>query len=143
MADKTFSVQVDAIIAATEKRLAAVCRMTVQDVIIDAQTSVGKGGRMRVDTGFLRASGRISFTGMPSGPQRGDKNAKPGAYPDNTDATILQIGEFKPGGPALFFGWTANYAKYREAYDGFLSAAIQNFQTYFAKNVERVKRQIK
>lgn len=135
MSNSTFVTQVDDFIRKSQLLLTAVCRQSVQDVIEQAQLPTAKGGRMRVDTGFLRASGRISFSGMPSGPTRGDGTP----VPDTTQSTILQIGQWKVDQVPLFFGWTANYAKYREAYDGFLSAAAQNWQQIVAANVQKLK----
>ena len=40
--------------------------------------AAGEGGRMRVDTGFLRASGQLSFNGMPTGPSIKPADAAPG-----------------------------------------------------------------
>ena len=38
----------------SKKRVLAVSRAAIQDVINEAQTPVAKGGKMPVDTGFLR-----------------------------------------------------------------------------------------
>lgn len=132
----TIKLQLDDIILNTQDRLEAVARASILDVINDAQTPTGKGGNMRVDTGFLRASGRISFNGFPSGPVRGDPKQK---YATDTSLYALEVAKMKIDGPTLFFGWTANYAKYREAYDGFLSAAIQKWPQIVAKNVSALK----
>jgi hypothetical protein len=130
------------IISVCEKRTTAVVRMSVQDVINDAQTPTGKGGRMRVDTGFLRASGQASLTGMPTGPSRGELKEKH-AYDDGNrppDPSVeLSVNTMQPG-DKLYFGWTANYAKYRELYDGFLEGAVMNWPDYVAKNTREMVR---
>lgn len=142
---KTFTAQVDEIVTKTNKRMEALIRMSVQDVIDEAQTPVGKGGKMRVDTGFLRASGQLSFDGMPTGPVRGDKTA-PNSYPSpdkySSTATVLQLANFKVG-MSVYFGWTANYAKYREAYDGFLVSAVAKWQEIVSKNAAAIMARIK
>lgn len=139
------SAQLEDIIAATEKRMIAVVRLSLQDVINEAQQSVYKGGRMRVDTGFLRASGQASLTGMPSGPTRGEKK-EPGAYDKGDDAisatvqTSLQNLEI---GNTFYFGWTAEYARYREVFDGFLEGALRHWGRIVAFNTDIVKSRIK
>lgn len=136
---KSFSASVDDFIKLSKERTEAVIRQSVQEVVDQAQLPVAKGGKMRVDTGFLRASGQMSLNGMPSGPTRPDKDAKPGEYsPDNT-SIVLSLGKFQLG-QTIYFGWTANYAKYREAYDGFLGSAAQNWQSIVAKNIKLVSK---
>lgn len=113
-------------------------RLQVQGPVT-AAASGGKGGKMRVDTGFLRASGQLSLTGMPSGPVRGDKN---GSYTfDRTIAETTLNGV--TAGDTVFWGWTANYAKYREAYDGFLISAVQQWQAIVNKNAADIISRIK
>lgn len=136
-----FSAQIDAIILKTEKRMTALVRTATQEVIDQAQTPVSKGGRMRVDTGFLRASGQMSLTGMPSGPVRPDTSAA-SSY-DYSDATVItQLGNVRLG-DTIHFGWTAEYAQYRETYDGFLGAAVQNWQQIVNDAAEKIKRRIR
>lgn len=38
-------------------------------------------------------------------------------------------------GDTFYFGWTAKYARYREAFDGFLESAIMNWQAIVDKEV--------
>lgn len=135
-----FTADVEAIVLASEKRMLALIRQSVQDVVEDAQTPVAKGGRMRVDTGFLRASGRMSLTGLPQGPVRGD-NTDPGSYTYDENNVIATLGQTQIGS-TIYFGWTANYAKYREAYDGFLDAALQNWQKIVDRNTEEIRKRI-
>jgi hypothetical protein len=118
-----FSAEVSEFVAATQKRITALGRQSIIELINEAQTPVAKGGRMRVDTGFLRASGALSLSGMPSGPERGDPDKKYSTAP----VAQVELAGWQPG-QTIWFGWTANYAKYREAYDGFLFAAVQNWQ---------------
>jgi hypothetical protein len=129
-----FSATVEGFVTETEKRMRALAMQSTQDLIEEVQTPVGKGGKMRVDTGFLRASGQMSLTGIPSGPVRGDPDKK---YAWNNATAIADFAGFTLG-QTIYFGWTANYAKYREAYDGFLISGIQNWQTI----VNRVAAQI-
>ena len=52
--NKDFGVKLDKIIANTEKKMFAVFKDSFQDLIEEASTPVSAGGKMRVDTGFLR-----------------------------------------------------------------------------------------
>lgn len=137
MADGSFTAQVDAIVRKTDKRMNALVRESTQRVIDFAQTPVAKGGRMRVDTGFLRASGRLSTNGMPSGPSR-----NPGMGPFKPEVITLKIATLKIG-DTIFFGWTAAYAKYREAKDGFLITAVQRWPEIVRDVTAEIKRRIK
>lgn len=133
---------IEDIVAATDKRMLALMRQSLQDVINEAQLPVAKGGRMRVDTGFLRASGQASLSGMPTGPVRGDPNALPGSYDFNAENVTVALGKLKMGS-IFYFGWTANYAKYREVYDGFLEGALQHWARVVAFNTETIRERIK
>lgn len=110
-----------------------------RDIIQGPITAPGKGGKMRVDTGFLRASGRLSYDGMPTGPLRPTKGESY-TWSQSEQVTVklqsLQIGQ------TVYFGWTANYAKYREAYDGFLISAIQDWQRIVDSWAEKIKARV-
>ena len=121
----SFEAQVKELVDNTDDKLLAVFRESIQRVVDVAQTPVAKGGRMRVDTGFLRASGMASTNGMPSGPTRNEAGAQ-FAYSDAD--VIVTLARMKPG-DTFFFGWTAVYAKYREYEDGFLRLAAQQWPT--------------
>lgn len=138
----TLVADLEDIVTVSEKRMIALMRQSLQDVIDNAQQAAGKGGRMRVDTGFLRASGQASLTGMPTGPARGDKDAKPGQYKYDGENVIAVLGKLKLGS-VFYFGWTANYAQYREVYDGFLEGALQHWQRIVAFNTDTIRNRIK
>lgn len=121
----------------------AVVKQSVQDLINDVQTPTAKGGRMRVDTGFLRASGQASLNGMPTGPSQ--KPSGEAKYDDGSDvptSVVLTIAKMKLG-ESIWFGWTANYAKYREAHDAFLRLGVQRWQQIVDKNVIELRKRIK
>ena len=122
----------------SEARLDGVHKEATKRTIDIAQTPVAKGGRMRVDTGFLRASGQASLTGMPSGPSRGEKTGK---YDFNPNAATATIAGAKLGGK-IWFGWTANYARPREAKDAFLRMALQQWPATVNAVVAELKRRI-
>lgn len=167
-----FTVQIDEIIETNVERLNALMRESIQEVIDIAQTpgpskksiaasiekglgakgrgknrkqmqgpitAPGKGGRMRVDTGFLRASGRLSLNGMPGGPVRGDDGK---TYDYDESLTVLQLGKAQLG-DVIYFGWSASYAQYREAFDGFLATAVQQWPQIVARVTAQIRAQIK
>lgn len=130
MAIRDLKTQMDKIVVRTEKRMLLVVQGACQELIMDAQTPVGKGGKMRSpvpgSTGFLRSSGVASVNVAPRGPSRGDRK---GRYTWDGDAVFGVVARLKMG-DVLYFGWTARYAKYREAYDGFLELALQKWQSF-------------
>jgi len=136
-----FQAQVDEMVITTEKRLIALARESIQRTINDAQLATAKGGRMRVDTGFLRASGQPSYNGMPTGPVRGEKK-EPGSYPDDGASVTLALAKLTLGA-TFYFGWTANYARIREAYDGFLEAAAQKWPDTVKQVTNEIRERVK
>lgn len=127
---KTFSAQVDAWIAKSERLSMAVLQQATQAVINDANTPVAKGGRMRVDTGFLRNSLKAKIGSMPSG------TATAGSWSDTE--VVLTLTRLQPG-QVFYVGWLANYARPREHYDGFLRMAVQKWQ----ERVDAAARQLR
>lgn len=122
--------------------LDVIVKESARDLIEEAQLSDDKGGKMKVDTGFLRASGQVSFTGMPSGPIR-DPKATKNQYDDGNKpiATLTLLNNYKSG-QTIYFGWSASYAIYREAYDGFLISAVQNWQTIVNRNTANLRKRL-
>lgn len=129
-----FEASVTDFVRDTTKRMSALAKQSIMDVINEAQTPVAKGGKMRVDTGFLRASGKLSLTGIPTG-----ESVKPTGDKKFTwkQVGIAQLKDFILG-MTIHFGWTANYAEYREAYDGFLISALQNWQSIVTRNCNEI-----
>lgn len=123
-----FKAQVDEIVRQNKTKIDALIRQSVNDLVEDAQVSTAKGGRMRVDTGFLRNSGQMSLTGMPSGPTRGDEGK---SYSEPVyQATLARV----KAGDTIYFGWTAAYAGPREFHDAFLEGALQKWQQIVTVN---------
>lgn len=138
---KGFAAEVDDIIGKVDERMTLVLRQSIQDVILNANQAKAKGGRMPVDTGFLRASGAISYTGMPSGPSRGELTAKD-SYAFNEVSIQTDLAKLKVG-DTVWFGWTAAYARYQELYNGFLEGALQQWGRIVAFNADDAMRRIK
>lgn len=95
----TFTGQIDAWVAKTVQRTEAVIKASTQDVIADAQVPVAKGGRMPVDTGFLRNSLQSSLAGSTS--------------LSGGESYVMIAAQMEVGDVAEF-GWTADYARHVE-----------------------------
>lgn len=141
---KTFTAQVDRWIAKSRKRTRAVVQTATQDLLTAASLqgpsvknpAGGKGGRMPVDTGFLRASLSVSFSGMPLGPGKGAPDVK---YGD--PAFQMKLLDFTPG-KTIYAGWTAKYARFMENRYGFMRGAAQNWKSYVQNAAAEVKRRM-
>lgn len=134
----SFSADIEKFVLKSEKRLEAVIKNSIQDVTEMAQTPVAKGGRMRVKTGFLRASARASTEGFPSGPNVRPTDAQDNSYDFDGEAVNAVIIKMKLG-DTFYFGWSANYAAIREMRDGFLETSVQNWQQFVNANSERFR----
>ena len=132
----------DEIVVTTQKRMDLVMRQSIHTAVEQMQVPVAKGGKMRVDTGFLRASGQSSLNGMPTGPSRKPKDAQKGQFDWKDHQFEANIANLKPGS-TFFFGWTAEYAKYREAYDGFMDSVLQRWQQIVNDVVAEAKKRFK
>ena len=122
-----------------DELMLAVARESLKQTVEAMQTPVREGGRMRVDTGFLRTSGRANLNGYPSGEAERPANAKPNSYQWNGEAIDAVLRRMKLG-DTFNFGWTANYAPVREVYDGFMETELQNWNMRVNRVVARIKR---
>jgi hypothetical protein len=134
----SFSRQVRRFTGNYRRRANAVFKQSVQDVAQHASVPVAQGGRMRVDTGFLRNSIRGAVGTLPSGPSERGGASNSGAL---EDVTLVIAGA--DIGETIYVGWTANYARPREYRDGFLAAAAQKWPEFVDKNAARARREIK
>jgi hypothetical protein len=94
------------------------------------QTPSGAGGNMRVDTGFLRASIRVSLSEMPQ-IDPGSKppaDAGPGSIPYDENVAVLVIAQAQVG-QTIYAGYTASYAPYVENRFGFVRLAAMEWQS--------------
>lgn len=114
------------------RRFRATARGAVQTTLMTAQRTRGQGGRMRVDTGFLRASIQGSTTGMPSGPTTNVNDDSFSLSAQVAGKPIVQVLlDWHPERQQpLFVGWTANYARPREYKDGFLRGAVERWDSH-------------
>jgi hypothetical protein len=125
-----------------DARMLAVARASIQDVVNEMQQPVAKGGRMRVDTGFLRDSGAANLGGMPVGESERPSDAVTGQYNWTDDRLVAVLAKMQIG-DTFYFGWTANYARYRELYDGFMEAALMQWGRIVAFNTDTLRRKLK
>lgn len=138
MTKQTLVADIEDFIQKSEDRMLAVMRGSLRDMVTDMQTPTAKGGRMRVDTGWLRLSGRSSLTGMPAGEGAKPAGSVPGQYQWDGEALNATLLNMKLG-DTFHWGWVANYAPYRELYDGFMDTAIQNWQSYVNTNSDQFR----
>lgn len=124
-----------------EDRAEDVMRESVQDLVTHAQTIRARGGSMRVDTGFLRASAQGAIGRIPAGPSKPEKGVK---YKNRKKLAGMSpsaaIARWKPFGRVpVVIGWTANYALVRETKDGFLRKAVQLWPRFVNRNAAKVR----
>jgi hypothetical protein len=135
----SFTASIDKFIAKSEARLEAVVKDAAQSTINEAQTTTGKGGFMRRDTGFLVNSGMASIGTLPVGESKNLGTQLPEWNPQSIASALLQWDLNSP----FYFGWVANYARARENKDGFMRRAAQNWPQNINESVAKVKAAIK
>lgn len=136
----SFSQQLDAWTRQTSARVEAVFKTAVQDLATEMLTPVGKGGRLRVDTGFLLNSFSAAVNSIPRG-----ESERPTGY-RATDFDMMPITAAILSakiGDRIVIGTAASYAVYREAQDGFLRIPVQNWQQIVDNAVRKVKSEYK
>ena len=107
------------------ERMEAVAKQAIQDMTDDIQRPRAKGGRLPVDTGFLRNSAGASLN---SQPDTGNLGSLEGAL------IKMELGD------TYNFGWGANYARFMNNKYGFLSLPVQNWDNYVYRAVQKVKK---
>lgn len=137
MANK-FGSQVRAFAEKAKGMQLAVFRESSQRLIEEANTPEGMGGRMPVDTGFLRNSVAASLEGMPTG----------GATDPPLVFASMDLGQ------TVWAGWTAKYAMrmehgfygedskgrtYAQAGKGFARAAAQRWDFIVAEVTAEIR----
>lgn len=113
-----------------KRRMDAVVKGSTQDVVAIAQTPKAKGGRMPVDTGFLRNSLMSSISGG-----LGVQGA----------ASYVMVAAGMKGGDMATFQWTAEYARFvNDGANGrtgafFLEGAADQWPQIVRRNVAKAK----
>ena len=126
------NVTIDQWVAKSQARLEAVWKTAAQDIAREVQTPRAKGGRMPVDTGFLRNSFTADINKTPSG----NGNSSYSAGPISIVINRAKIGD------RVVFGWGANYAIYMEVRYSFLRSAAQNWQQIVDKAAQKVRTRV-
>ena len=98
----SFSAQVSDWVRKSEQRMDVVRRTSVQRVVNIAQTPVGQGGNLPLDTGFLRRSLMATTSAMP----RVGENLQ-----GSENQIALAIANWDAG-QALYLGYTASYSSH-------------------------------
>lgn len=108
----------------SEERMEATIKTALQDLHEDIQRPRAKGGRMPVDTGFLRNSAGAALNSAPETER-----------PDAVGVVInrLQVGD------VFQFGWGAKYAPYMNNKYAFLDLPVQDWQGYVFRAIQKVK----
>jgi len=110
-----FSAQVGAWVRKVKGAEEAIWKQSAQAVVNDAQTTVNSGGRLRIKTGYLRASIMASTAAMPliDPSKRPAKGAADNSYTYN-DGDITAVILNARLGESIYIGYTAAYAAHRE-----------------------------
>jgi len=138
----SFSKDIEKFGKAYELKLKRVFGASVQELAEEANEPVGNGGRMRVDTGFLRSSLKGQRHNMPSGaaePSKGQRYAKSQALDGAQESSLVaELLRWKAG-DKFYLGWSANYARIREYKDGFMRTAAQRWEQIVQNNAKKLK----
>lgn len=132
----TIKAQLDAWAAKAEGRTETVLRTAVSDMVEDMQETTSQGGRMRVDTGFLRNSINAGVGVVPSGP------SDPRVDEQGASHNVFTVINAWDGKQPLYIGYSANYAAHRELYDGFIEGAVQKWPEIVDDALTKVKREL-
>ena len=119
-------------VAQSQARLEAVWKTAAQDIVREIQTPRAKGGKMPVDTGFLRNSFAADVNKVPSG------NGST-AYTSGPISIVINRAKI---GDTVVFGWAPQYSVYMEARYSFVRHAAQNWQQIVIKSAQKVKARV-
>jgi hypothetical protein len=132
----SFGADVAAFERKVAKRIRVVGRGAVQETINEANTPIAKGGRMPVDTGFLRASGAGAVGQMPAGQSINTG----GTVRESEGALAAILLRWDPSkGEEFYYGWTANYARFMEYRYGFMRGAAENWEQHVEKQSRKAQ----
>lgn len=130
-----FTTQLDEFVVDTERKVLAVMQTALSDLTRDSNTPKVKGGRLPVETGFLRSSAAAAINARPIGDVRGDKKDVYTYDATQVETIIASIN----AGDTFYFGWTAEYARLMEARNGFLEGAVMKWQSFVDKAVSKLR----
>ncbi|MBB3234439.1 hypothetical protein [Phyllobacterium endophyticum] len=143
MVKLSFSAQVAAFAEKIPGAVEAVFKESVQELVAEMQTPIGQGGRMRVDTGFLRASLMASTAAMPAiSPNRKPVDGQSYGYDAGQIEAVILGSDIND---TLFFGYSAAYAGHREygsngqTPDAFVRSAAQRWDSIVEMKARELK----
>ena len=129
-----------------EEQALAVARQAIQDMTIQMQVSVEDGGKMPVDTGFLRWSGAGTLNNVPVGEVKGrsrrsdePKDEPLPEYKQPQSDFLQNILAQMKAGDTFYWGWTAEYAQIQESEHRFMDSEVEKWQKYVDNTVRRLK----
>ena len=120
----SFSQQVARFTDNAERKTRETFRNSVEALAQESNATINEGGRLRIDTGFLRASQSVTLNDRPRGPVRGDPGT---TYTTRIGQSPTEALARWKGDEAVYIGWTANYAIFREFRDGFARGAAEKW----------------
>lgn len=143
----SFAAQIEEWVRETEERMLAVTRDALNTMVNDMQLRERDGGRMRIDTGFLRLTGKAALNAIPSGPSQKPAGVVSGQYTGELDtwdgdALLAVLMDMKLG-DTFYWGWTAAYAPVRNNYDGFMDIPVQNWQGYINTSTKKLRDRVR
>jgi len=120
----SFSAQVDYWARKAGRNMLTVVKESASRLADQAQTTINEGGKLPIDTGYLRASfvATVNASLPPSRARPGDD----ATYTYDGSPIDLTINAMNLG-DVLNMGWTANYAGFMEYRYGFMRSAAQNW----------------
>ena len=135
-----FSDQIKNRTEAYSRRIRAASRKAIELTVNDMMTLRSQGGRLRLDTGFLANSAGAGVGQIPTGPRE-----SPGGT-ITTQLTGLPLAvallQWQPG-QTFYWGFTSNYARYRESEDGFVRGAAEKWPRFVREAAADAKARIK
>ena len=131
-----FQAQVEQWVRDSEELTLVVMQTAAQEMAISANTPTAQGGRLRVDTGFLRNSINARVGSLPTGPNIAPEGFNDRDWNPSSLATVINSWRL---GQTLYIGWTANYAGYRENNDFFARTAAQSWPEFVNDAANRLR----
>ena len=123
-----------------KRRFRAASRKAIELTVNDMMTLRDYGGRMRKDTGFLVNSAGAGIDQIPTGPSESPGGTVTSQLTGEPLAVALL--KWQPG-QTFYWGFTANYARYRESEDGFVRGAAENWPQHVKTAAADAKARIK
>lgn len=118
----SFSKQVGGFTQQYRRRMHFIAKTAVQEMATEASIPIAQGGRMPVDTSFLRSSLLAAFDGPPQGPTEG--------VPITGSPLAATLIRWDPLTQVFWMGWTAHYASLMELRYGFRTGASERWDTF-------------